>query len=105
MVLAEHLEAADNETHAEQRVARLNGLDTSIEDSKFFIQGNGFAIVVENAAHDMAVFHHSNKLVHEVTSRTVQNPFEERRIVVELEGQLELELETTPNSVVSALFG
>lgn len=47
MLSAEHLEAADDETHAEQRVALLNVLDARVEDCKFLLEWNSITIVVK----------------------------------------------------------
>ena len=48
----------------------------------------------------MAVLDASDHLIHEVASHTVQNPLEERLVVVQLERKLELELKVTPNCMV-----
>ena len=52
----------------------------------------------------MLVLDYSDELVHEVTSHTIQNSFEERLVVVQSESQLELELETAPDSMIRALL-
>ena len=52
----------------------------------------------------MLVLDYSDKLVHEVTGHTIQNSFKERLVVVQSESQLELELETAPDSMIRALL-
>ena len=48
----------------------------------------------------MTVFDDCHHLVHEVTSHSVQNPREEVLVIVELEGELKLELEVLPDRMI-----
>ena len=48
----------------------------------------------------MTVFDDCHHLVHEVTSHSVQNLLEEVLVVVELEGELKLELEVLPDRMI-----
>lgn len=47
MLSAEHLEAANDETHAEKRIALLNVLDARVEDCKFLLEWDSITIVVK----------------------------------------------------------
>jgi len=71
-----------------------------VEDSQLFSEGNFDTIVIEEAAEDMAVLDYSHHFHHEIASHTVQDSFEEGLIVVQLECELELVLEASPNCVV-----
>ena len=53
----------------------------------------------------MAVLNNSDHFLHELTSHFIQDTFEESLVVVQLECQLELELETLPNMVIFAHLG
>ena len=105
MLSAEHLEAADDETHAEQRVALLNVLDARVEDCKFLLEWDSITIVVKQAAKDVLVLHHSDHFAHEVARDAVQNALKERLVVVKSERQLEFELEVLPDGMICALSG
>lgn len=47
MLSAEDLEAANDETHAEQWIALLNVLDARFEDCKFLLEWDSITIVVK----------------------------------------------------------
>jgi len=53
----------------------------------------------------MAVLHNSDHFLHELAGHLIQDTFEERFVVVQLECQLELELETLPYVVIFTHLG
>jgi len=100
VVPSEHLEAANDKFHSKQGEAELDLFDAVLKDGQLFSEWNFCTIVVKEAAKDVAVFDHSHALDHEITGDSVQDSLEEALIVVELEGELELELETLPDCMV-----
>lgn len=50
MTSTEHLEATDNDSHAEKRVALLDNFKAAVEDGELLFKRNGVAIIIEDTA-------------------------------------------------------
>ena len=74
--------------------------DAIFEDGQLLLKADHVTIVIKYTSHNVAVLNDSNHFLHEVTRCSVNNALEERLVVVQCEGQLELGLEACPNSVV-----
>ena len=100
MVPSKAFQSANNQAHPKERESLLNLIDAVLKDGNLFFERNDIAIIVEHAAKNMAVLNNGNHLVYEVPSGPVKNALEEGLVIVELESELELELETVPDGVV-----
>ena len=102
MISAKDFKPTSDKAHSETREALLDRIDAILEDCKLFLKWNRISIIVEHASEDMSVLNASDHLLDKVTSDAVQNPLKERLVVVQLERELELELETIPYCMVLA---
>ena len=100
MPCAKHFESADDQPHAEEREPELDLFDAVFKDGQLLFETKHVTVVIKNATHNMAVLNDSDHLLHEVTSCSVKDALEERLVVVQREGQLELGLEACPYLVV-----
>ena len=102
MIPAKDFKPTSDKAHSEAREALLDLIDAVMEECKFFLKWNRISIIVEHTSEDMAVLDASDHLVDKVTSDAIQNPLKERLVVVQLERELELELETIPDCMILA---
>ena len=74
--------------------------DAIFEDGQLLLKADHVTVVIKNTPHNVAVLNDSNHFLHEVTRCSVNNALEERLVVVQRKGQLELGLEACPYLVV-----
>lgn len=100
MVPSKAFQSANDQAHPKEGEPLLDLINAVLKDGNLFFERNDVAIIVEHAAKNMAVLHNGNHLVYEVPGGPVKNSLEEGLVIVELERELELELETVPDGVV-----
>ena len=74
--------------------------DAIFEDGQLLLKADHVTVVIKNTPHNVAVLNDCNHFLHEVSRCSVKNTLEERLVVVQCEGQLELGLEACPYLVV-----
>ena len=97
-------EAAYDETHLKEREHAFDNLLNVVENGQFLFKRDEIAVVVENTAENVSKFDHSHHFFDKVFANAVENLFEERSIVDQLESELEFELEAVPDSVIFPLL-
>ena len=102
MVSAKDLESTDDEAHSKEGEPRLDFLDTFVEYFELLLQRDRIPVVVKDASNDVPVLYDSDHLLDKVSRHSVQDPLEERPVVVQIEAETELRFEFLPDVMVVA---